>query len=394
MSAIPSDSPALRSQLLQEHIAPFKVFVKRPAKGLLRHDYLVPGGPYPEQWDWDGFFIGMALAMEDAAEAIYLRNWALNYIEHSQADGFTPGLLTPHGPDLRLNQMKPVLAQGAYFAGKFLGSWDWLSEEDRYARLRRIVLYREEKGFFNRDLGLAAWTDAMESGADNAVSMLDEPRGSVAAVDCNCWLYREYRAMALIASALGKEDDRSFFTAKADAIKAAILATLWCAEDGTFYNVRFADRSFIRVVEYSVVHPFWAGIASKDQADTFFRRYLLNADEMRSPCGIRTLTKTHPAYNNANIIKPYSNWQGPVWPIADYIFIQGLLQYGYRDDAEQVACDIIDLCIRDVRTTGGMHENYDAETGAPLAAQNFISWNLLLLTILPQIEKRETPFAL
>ncbi len=386
-------TPSNRQELLQKHIAPLKVFVKRRAKGMLKHDYLVPGGPYPEQWDWDGFFIGMALALEIPSEAIFLRNWALNYIENAREDGFTPGLLTPHGPDSRLNQMKPVLAQGSYFAGIFLNDWAWL-QGDPYDRLRKIVLYREQTGFFDKTLQLAAWTDSMESGADNAISMLEEPKGSVAAVDCNCWLYREYAAMARIAEALQKQDDVVLFRQKAEDIKTAILTHLWCEEDGTFYNVRFADHSFIRVVEYSVVHPFWTGIASKEQADRFFKMYLLNDEKLRSPFGIRTLAKDHPTYNNANIIKPYSNWQGPVWPIANYMYVQALLNYGYKADARRVSEEVIDLCIRDVQTTGGMHENYDAENGLPLAAQNFISWNLLLLSVLDDVERGVSPFQL
>src|SRR5687768_6634623 len=103
MSATATDLTALQHDL-RTCIAPFKSRVKRSAEGMLKHDYLVPGGPYPEQWDWDAFFIGMALASEDPKEAIYLRNWALNYIENSRGDGFTPGLVTPKGPDTRLNQ--------------------------------------------------------------------------------------------------------------------------------------------------------------------------------------------------------------------------------------------------------------------------------------------------
>lgn len=61
-------------------LSPFKAFIKRPAKGYLKYDYLVPSGYYKEQWDWDAFFMGVALSAEISSEAIYLRNWVLNYI--------------------------------------------------------------------------------------------------------------------------------------------------------------------------------------------------------------------------------------------------------------------------------------------------------------------------
>lgn len=366
--------------------------MKRRGRGMIPHDYLVPGGPYEEQWDWDGFFIGMALAAEIPTEGYFLRNWALNYIENAREDGFTPGLVTPEGPDKRLNQMKPFLAQGCFFASRFTGDDTWLNIGDRYDRLRRVVLYREEYGYFDKTLNLGAWTNSMESGADNNLAALDFPDGTVAAVDFNCFLYMEYRAMQRLAASLKKAEDAELFRQKADALKKAILTHLWNEDDGTFYNKDLRDGSTIRVVGYSSVHPFWAGIASQAQADTFFKGWMLNTDKMRSPHGVRTLSKDHPGYNNVNMIKPHSNWQGPLWPIATYIYCQSLAAYGYGDDAKAITEQMMKLCIDDIKTSGGMHENYDAETGLPLAAPNFISWNLLLIDLPRQLETGENPF--
>lgn len=368
--------------------------VKRHASGMLQHDYLVPGGPYEEQWDWDGFFVGMALASRDPAEATWLKNWALNYIENSRDDGFTPGLLTPAGPDWRLKHMKPVLAQGCLHASRFLGDVTWLGESERYARLRRIVLYREEHGLWHPSPGLGAWTDSMESGADNSVALLGYPEGSVAAVDLNTFLVLEYHAMAGLAVLLGEESERIFWEQKAEDIRRAMLKHLWCEEAGAFFNIDTRDGSFIRVIGYGAWHPFWAGIASKEQAHVFFRRHLLERTELRSSYGLRSLSARDPRYNNANIIKPHSNWQGPVWPIATYLGIHALLQYGYQKEAMSLAEDIVRTCLRDIEKTGGMHENYDAETGRALAAPNFISWNLLLMNVFDEVGEGRNPFVI
>jgi alpha,alpha-trehalase len=379
-------------ELIRKHITPKKALVKRRGRGMLKYDYLVPGGVYEEQWDWDAFFIGMALTAAIPSEAIFLKNWALNYIENSSEDGFSPGLVTPNGPDNRLNQMKPFLAQGSYFACVNLQDTQWLQKGNTYDQLKKIVLYRENVGFFNTELNLGAWTNSMESGADNNVAVLPFPDKSVAAVDFNSFLYLEYLAMQKLASLVGKNDDIAFFQEKAEKLKQAILEHLWCEEDGTFYNVNLQNKQFIKVVGYSSVHPFWAGIASQAQADAFFQRYVLHPEKLLSPHGVRSLSKDHPEYNNVNMIKPHSNWQGPIWPIANYIFIQSLLRYGYQNDARTIAQKVIGLCIADIEANGGMHENYDAETGLPLAAPNFISWNLLLEDVLKQIEEKRNPF--
>ena len=40
-----------------------------PAEGAIKYPYLIPAGYYPQMWDWDGFFIGVHWANQDAADA-------------------------------------------------------------------------------------------------------------------------------------------------------------------------------------------------------------------------------------------------------------------------------------------------------------------------------------
>ncbi|QQS59323.1 hypothetical protein IPN35_00320 [Candidatus Peregrinibacteria bacterium] len=376
---------------IQKYMAPFKSLVKRKGKGILRHDYLVPGGPYEEQWDWDAFFMGMALAAEIPSEAIFLKNWALNYLENAENQGFVSGCITPNGLDPRLKQIKPVLAQGCFHASNFLNDFSWITQH-LYEKLKKIVLYREYNGYFIEKFHLGCWTDSMESGADNNPALLHYPEKSVLAVDFNVFSLLEYRAMRQIAIALKKEGDALLWKKKSEILNNAILQHLWSQSDEGFFNINLQNERFIPVVSYSSIHPFWAGIASQEQADTFFKHYLLNEEKMLSPHGIRSLSKDDPFYNNANIIKPHSNWQGPIWPIATYFYIISLGNYGYWDEAEKIAEKIIRICVQDIQQSGGMHENYDAETGLPLAAPNFISWNLLLINTLQQIQSRTNPF--
>ncbi|MCC7197677.1 hypothetical protein IT413_05820 [Candidatus Peregrinibacteria bacterium] len=379
---------------IKKYINPWKGFVKRRAKGILKHDYLVPGGPYEEQWDWDAFFVGMALSAEIPTEAVFLKNWALNYLESADDTGYVPGCLVPAGFDPRLKQMKPFMAQGCYFASRSLNDFEWLKDETLYQKLIKVVMYRENHGCFDKELNLGGWTNSMESGADNNLASLDYPDNSVASVDFNSFLYLEYKSLSLISRKTGRIQDAQQFEEKAENLKKAILEKMWDKTHGTFYNINLKDKSFITVVSYSSVHPFWAGIATQEQADTFFKNYLLNPNKMLSPYGIRTQSKDHAGYNNVNMIKPYSNWQGPIWPIATYIYVQSLMNYGYEKEAREIAEKVIKLCIQDIQKSGGMHENYDAETGEPLAAPNFVSWNLLLVDVLNQIDRKENPFQL
>lgn len=376
---------------IKSALAPFKACIKKRAKGVLLYDYLVPGGYYHEQWDWDAFFIGVALSSDIASEAIYLRNWTLNFISNARPNGKVAGCLTAKGYDERLNHMKPFLAQGAYLAGKFLADFTWLKKY--WTRMKKIVLYRE-KHLWSKKYDLGVWYDSMESGADNNVAALDYPKATVVATDLNTLIYREYKAMSLLAKILGKKKDLMFFTERADTIKKNFNKYFWHKSDRMYYNVNSKTGEHIKRISFSCFVPLFGKMASKKQAEAMIKKYLISPEYMWSDYGIRTLSRKDIDYNNANIIKPYSNWQGPVWPIVNYICMQGLLNYGFQKEAIKLAQILSNLVLEDIKNTGGMHENYNAETGQPLAAPNFVSWNLLVANMLEEALEKKNPFAM
>jgi len=364
--------------------------IKRPAQGVLRHDYLVPGGPYNEQWDWDAFFMGVALLAEDASEAIYLKNWTLNYLDNAAEDGKVPGCITPQGADRRLNHMKPFLAQGAYLAGKTLNDFSWLAAQ--WDTFVSVLTYRK-RSLWNEKYNLAVWHDSMESGADNNVAALDFPDKSVIGTDLNAFLFREYMAASFLAKKLDYKAEGKLFEEEATQIKKGMERLLWNEENQIFYNLFVNSGEHIKRVSYSCFVPLWAGLAPSVQAGkNCIERYLLSEEHMKSPYGLRTLSKSDEEYNNVNMIKPHSNWQGPVWPIANYIYMHALLNYRFKDQACELAESTCRLVLRDIENTGGMHENYDAETGEPLAAPNFVSWNILVRNMLDESSSGENPF--
>src|SRR3989344_7707061 len=221
-------------QQIKTSLAPFKAFIKRRAQGHIPYDYLVPAGPYQEQWDWDAFFMGVALAADIPSEAIYLRNWALNYIINARPSGKVAGCLTAKGYDERLNHMKPFLAQGAYLAGKFLKDYSWLKKH--WKKLKKIVLYRE-KHMWNKKYDLGVWADSMESGADDNVALYGYPKLTVLGTDLNTFIYREYKAMSLLSEIIKKKKDFKFFQTRAEQVKKNIVKYLWDENDHIFYNI-------------------------------------------------------------------------------------------------------------------------------------------------------------
>ena len=130
----------------------------------------------------------------------------------------------------------------------------------------------------------------------------------------------------------------------------------------------------------------------KKDGRAMIRRYLWNKDYMLAEHGTRSLAKQDPAYNNVCMIIPYSNWQGPLWINANFMFSVALKRYGFDKEANALAFVLATMVLKDVRACGSMHECYDADTGAPLAPTaeqspggvftGFVGWNLLALNML------------
>lgn len=371
---------------IAQHFDRLRPQVVREPKGFLKHPYTVPGGFYDELWDWDGYFIGLHFARRGRPE--YLQGWALNYLSAATADGFVPGCLTVDGPAKghRAFSMKPFLAQGVE---ECLDGGAWL--EPYWQRLVSVVASRERTHFDER-FGLFFWDDAMQSGADNNPAVTNEPalRRQILAADVNAYMVREYRALGFIARKLGY--DGMAFECKARNLCEAIEVHLWHDEDGAYWNLNRQSGAPVRCVNWTMAALLWAEAAALDRGRTMAARYILSEDHLLSPFGLRSLSSQDPHYNNRKIIWPHSNWQGPIWIVANYIAYSGLRKYGFRSEANDLAERLEPIVLADLEAIGSMHENYCAETGIPLAPSadtspdrtegGFIGWNLLLQDML------------
>jgi len=370
------------SAAARKRISPLRSRVIRKANGALCHDYIVPNGVYEELWDWDAFFVGLHLISEDRNDGIYLKNWCLNFLAHTEPDGHTPGGIRPWaGRDARLYHIKPLMGQAAFYASRSLGDFGWVGPV--WEKMKACVTYRERK-MSDAGTGLVKWWDSLESGADNNPALVRRYHNSVAGADVNAFMVLDYRSMALIAERIGRSDDAEAFGERTRRLVEAVNTHLWDEADSTYYNYDTVEKRSIRCITYSNQLPLWARLAPSERARAMIERYMLEPGKLWSPYGIRSAAADEPSYNNDNVIKPYSNWQGPIWPHANWMFMHALIHYGYPKAAVEVAERVTRLCLDDLARNGMMHENYHADTGAPLAAPDFISWNLLVARMIEE----------
>ena len=65
----------------------------------------------------------------------------------------------------------------------------------------------------------------------------------------------------------------------------------------------------------------------------------------------------------------------------------GLVKYGFMDEAKELAEKTIKLFGTDLEETGQFHEYYDPETGVGVNNPGFQNWNLLVILMMEIIEK-------
>ena len=77
----------------------------------------------------------------------------------------------------------------------------------------------------------------------------------------------------------------------------------------------------------------------------------------------------------------------------NYVTFRGLLNYGYRAQAETLYRQTLDLLGRDLRATGELHEYYVPETGEPVMSAGFLNWNMLVVNMAQELtdERKVNP---
>ena len=84
-----------------------------------------------------------------------------------------------------------------------------------------------------------------------------------------------------------------------------------------------------------------------------------------------------------------SCWLGPIWGISNYMVFDGLVKYGFHQQAADLAKKTILLFGQDIEKNGEMHEYYHPETGEGVNNPGFQNWNLLSLNMFDWLKEQD-----
>ena len=344
---------------------------------------MLTGYKYGEYYDWDIYFENLYLSYYGVSD-YDLTNLKV-FLDRQQPDGFisrTIGIIYPKPSQM----FKPFMAQLVVLSAKQNGnSYDWL-RGNYYTRLQKYV-----DRWFEYDAdhnGLPVWDSADASGMDNQVSR----SGEIGAlqdegVDLACYLVRELQAMSMIARALGDATNEEKYTQHAKRLSALINKVFWDDKDGFYYDRNEKTGKQIHVKSVAGFIPLWIGIASPRQARRLVHEHLLNKEEFWLPYAVATYSKTEPDYYQG-VRAGECNWRGTSWVPTNYMIFHGLLRYGFRGEARELALKSFDMALDRNKVT---REFYDADSGEGNGMNPFWGWSSLAYVMIFDLEDNYDP---
>lgn len=376
--------------------------IERPPTGKILYPWLsVTYGEYYASvlFTWDYHHAAMRLAI--AGKPQYLRFLVDNLLSYQLDDGHTPSVIyAQRGPRFLDTpyHAQPFLCQAAFLYVHRTDDKTW--GESVFDKLMKYL------GYFDRVYtaagGIKRWRIGWMGGLDNDVVTAFWPPDTVASCDINGWFYLELLAAWKLAQRLGRDKDASSLARRAKQHRDLVNHTLWYDQMDSYAAFYLCDGAPLFSLSFddapnemgryafqscSNLIPLYTRMASPQQARAMIHRYVLCEEHFWSPYGIRSLSKSSEYFNNAVLGNPSrfsdprrlteSNWQGPVWIPINYFVFHALRYYGLTQAAATLADRTTQLLARSLQVRGSFSENFHSETGDPLYASYYASWNLL-----------------
>jgi len=152
----------------------------------------------------------------------------------------------------------------------------------------------------------------------------DIPRGPIALIEVQGYVYAALRAMARLADRRGEAASAGRWRARATALRHAVEERFWDDQLANYGIARDGDDSLCRVRASNVGHLLYTGLPRRRRAQQVIRQ--LRTATFDGGWGIRTLAQHQARFN------PMSYHDGSVWPHDVAMSAAGMAHYGERDD--------------------------------------------------------------
>jgi glycogen debranching enzyme len=198
---------------------------------------------------------------------------------------------------------------------------EWMQSPDADPDGDGFIEYSPHKGGITNQV----WKDSGDSTFDEHGHDLPH---TVAVVEVQAYVYRDYVSASTIYAALGDNAKSAKYASLANTLKTKFDSAFWLPELGTYAHALDADKRPAKVLVSNPGHALWSGIVPSELAPHLAQTLFSSA--LWSGWGIRTLGQGMPRYN------PVSYHNGSVWSHDNALTALGLARYGLREEVRRL----------------------------------------------------------
>jgi hypothetical protein len=130
------------------------------------------------------------------------------------------------------------------------------------------------------------------------------------------------------------------------------------------------DKIIIQTVDpkakdITLFTPLWAGIPDLQRAQVMISRSLLDADQFDRPFGIPAIPHLRDPEADMTAMSVHFPW--------NQLIGEGLLAYGYRNEAARLTVHLMNAVIQNLRQSRAFYAQYHAETGSGIGERGALS---------------------
>lgn len=215
-------------------------------------------------------------------------------------------------------------------------------------------------------------------------------------VDLISWIGTMTRSMRQMAELLGKTDDAEKYAKIQLEITKNIEDLHWSETDKTYCDISVNNEDedeFFCFKGYISLFPFL--LKQMEPGNKHLKdivELISDPDELFTPYGIRSLSKSDPKYKTGE-----DYWRSPIWYNINYLILDSLLHYGSgkngalldketRELANKTYSELRVNLVENVKTnfekTGYVFEQYNDVTGEGQGAKHFYGWTAVVTSIM------------
>ncbi len=205
--------------------------------------------------------------------------------------------------------------------------------------------------------------------------------------DLTFMMIKEMHSLSSMANELGLKKESLEWESKALQTTKLVNEKMWDDSSKFYYSINKKDDSFkfltrdLRRMEIVGFLALWAEAAPKDRAKHLVK-HLTNPDKFWRKYGVPTLAADDVWYT------PYVDycckWNGPVWLLWNYMVLDGLKKYGYKNLANEIADKMMLAVSTQLKKNHNFWESYSPDNEVLNSPPNYI-WDSIMARVL--IEK-------